>query len=151
MPEVGDQAPDISLPASEGEIKLSDLTSRGKVLLAFYYEDATPLCSNEISMLKDDYEVIRELGAEVVAVSADSVDSHRAFAERLGGVPFALASDVTLEAAKAFDVVDDSGKRSSRAVFVIEQGGRIAHVERWFQPGNPGQYEAIFRALGLEG
>ena len=151
MPEVGDQAPDISLPASEGEIKLSDLTSRGKVLLAFYYEDATPLCSNEISMLKDDYEVIRELGAEVVAVSADSVDSHRAFAERLGRVPFALASDVTLEAAKAFDVVDDSGKRSSRAVFVIEQGGRIAHVERWLQPGNPGQYEAVFRALGLEG
>jgi peroxiredoxin Q/BCP len=128
---------------------LSHLTSRGKVLLAFYYEDATPVCSNEISMLKDDYEVVRELGAEVLAVSADSIDSHRAFAERLGGVPFVLASDEKLEAARAFDVVDDSGKRSRRAVFVIEQGGRIAHVERWFQPGNPGQYEAIFRALGL--
>ena len=150
MPEVGDQAPDLSLPASEGEIKLSDLTSRRKVLLAFYYEDSTPLCSNEISMLKDDYEVARELGAEVVAISADNLDSHRAFAERLGGLPFALASDEKLEAARAFDVVDDSGKRSRRAVFVIEQGGQIAHVERWFQPGNPGQYEAIFRALGLE-
>ena len=150
MPEVGDQAPDLSLPASDGEIKLSDLTSRRKVLLAFYYEDSTPLCSNEISMLKDDYEVARELGAEVVAISADNLDSHRAFAERLGGLPFALASDEKLEAARAFDVVDDSGKRSRRAVFVIEQGGRIAHVERWFQPGNPGQYEAIFRALGLE-
>jgi thioredoxin-dependent peroxiredoxin len=144
MPEVGDQAPDFTLPTDDGGIKLSDLT-------AFYYEDATPLCSNEISMLKDDYEVVRELGAEVVAVSADNVDSHQAFAERLGGVPFALASDERLEAAKAFDVVDDGGKRSRRAVFVIEQGGRIAHVERWFQPGNPGQYEAIFRVLGLEG
>jgi peroxiredoxin Q/BCP len=149
MPEIGDQAPDFTLPASEGEMTLSHLTSRGKVLLAFYYEDATPVCSNEISMLKDDYEVVRELGAEVLAVSADSIDSHRAFAERLGGVPFVLASDEKLEAARAFDVVDDSGKRSRRAVFVIEQGGRIAHVERWFQPGNPGQYEAIFRALGL--
>ena len=150
MAEVGDQSPDFTLPTTEGEIKLSELTARGKVLLAFYYEDATPLCSNEISMLKDDYEVVRDLGAEVVAISADSVDSHRTFSERLGGVPFALASDVKLEAAKAFDVVDDTGKRSRRAVFVIEQGGRIAHVERWFQPGNPGQYEAIFRALGLE-
>ena len=150
MPEVGDQAPDFALPTSEGEIKLSDLTARGKVVLAFYYEDATPLCSNEVSMLKDDYEVVRELGAEVVAVSADSLESHSAFVERLGGVPFALASDESLEAAKAFDVVDDGGKRSRRAVFVIEQGGRIAHVERWFQPGNPGQYEAIFRALGLQ-
>ena len=150
MPEVGDQAPDFTLPTTDGEIKLNELRARGKVLLAFYYEDATPLCSNEISMLKDDYEVVRELGAEVVAISADSIDSHRAFAERLGGVPFALTSDVKLDAAKAYDVVDDSGKRSRRAVFVLEQGGRIAHVERWFQPGNPGQYEAVFRALGLE-
>jgi len=150
MAEVGDQAPDLSLPTDQGDIKLRDLTARGKVVLAFYYEDATPLCSNEISMLKDDYEVVRQLGAEVVAISADSVDSHRAFAGRLGGLPFALASDEKLEAARAFDVVEDSGKRSRRAVFVIEQGGGIAHVERWFQPGNPGQYEAIFRALGLE-
>jgi peroxiredoxin Q/BCP len=151
MPEVGDQAPDFRLPTMDGEIKLSELTARGKVLLAFYYEDATPSCSNELSMLKDDYEVVRELGAEVAAISADSIDSHRAFSERLGSVPFALASDEKLEAARAFDVVDDSGKRSRRAVFVIEQGGRIAHVTRWFQPGNPGQYEAIFRALGLDG
>ncbi len=150
MPEAGDQAPGFTLPTTDGEIKLSEVTARGKVLLAFYYEDATPLCSNEISMLKDDYEVVRELGAEVVAISADSIDSHRAFAERLGGVPFALTSDVKLDAAKAYDVVDDSGKRSRRAVFVLEQGGRIAHVERWFQPGNPGQYEAVFRALGFE-
>jgi len=151
MPEVGDQAPDFRLPTADGEIKLSELTARGKVLLAFYYEDATPICSNELSMLKDDYEVVRDLGAEVVAISADTVDSHHAFAQRLDGVPFALASDVKLDAAKAFDVVNDTGKRSRRAVFVIEQGGRIAHVERWFQPGNPGQYEAIFQALGLKG
>jgi len=150
MPEVGDRAPDFTLTTTDGEIKLSELTARGKVLLAFYYEDSTPLCSNEISMLKDDYEVVRDLGAEVIAVSADSIDSHRAFAERLGGVPFALASDVKLDAARALDVVDDSGKRSRRAVLVIEQGGRIAHIERWFQPGNSGQYEAVFRALGLQ-
>ena len=51
---------------------------------------------------------------------------------------------------EAYGVVDESGKRSRRAVFVIERGGNIAHVEPWFQPGNPGQYEAIFRALGFE-
>ena len=150
MPQPGEQAPDFTLPSTEGEIRLSDLTARGMVLLAFYYEDATPLCSNEVSMLKDDYEVVRELGAEVIAVSPDGVDSHRAFSERLGGVPFPLASDESLEAAKAFGVVDDSGKRSRRAVFVIDRGGKLSHAERWFQPGNPSQYEAIFRALGLE-
>ena len=120
------------------------------MVLAFYTEDNTPLCSNEIAMLRDDYEMVRELGAEVVAVSADGVESHRDFAERLGGVPFALVSDEALEAARAYGVVDDAGKRSRRAVFVIDRGGVILHAEPWFQPGNPTQYEAVFRALGLE-
>lgn len=149
MPEPGEQAPDFTLPSTEGDVTLSDLTERSKVVLAFYFEDATPLCQTEVSMLKDDYDVVRELGGEVIAVSADGLDSHAAFAERLGGVPFPLASDERLEAAKAFDAVDDSGKRSRRAVFVIDRGGEIMYAEQWFQPGNPGQYEAIFRALGL--
>jgi peroxiredoxin Q/BCP len=150
MPEVGDRAPDFVLSSTEGDVRLSDSFERGKVVLAFYYEDSTPICSNEVSMLRDDWEMVRELGAEVIAVSADSLESHEAFVERLGGVPFALASDETLEAAKAFDVVDDAGKRSRRAVFVIDRGGEILHAERWLQPGNPGQYEAIFRALGMD-
>jgi peroxiredoxin len=150
MAEVGDRAPDFTLPGTNGDVRLSDVWSRGKVVLAFYTEDNTPLCSNEVAMLRDDYDVVRELGAEVVAVSADEMDSHRDFAERLGGVPFVLASDQMLEAAQAYGVVDDSGKRSRRAVFVIDEGGTIVHAERWFQPGNPTQYEAVFRALGLE-
>ena len=151
MLEPGDDAPDFTLPSTSGEVRLSELTERGKVVLAFYYEDATPTCSTEISMLRDDYELVRELGAEVIAVSTDALESHETFAERLGGLPFPLASDERLEAADAFDVVDDAGKRSRRAIFVIDRGGKVLHAERWFQPGNPSQYEAIFRALGLEG
>ena len=150
MPEVGELGPDIVLLGTEGELRLSDVWARRKVVLAFYTVDNTPLCSNEVAILRDDYEIVRELGAEVVAVSADSVESHQDFAERLGGVPFALVSDEGLEAARAYGVVDDAGKRSRRAVFVIEQGGVIVHAEPWFQPGNPTQYEAVFRALGME-
>jgi len=150
MVEVGEQAPDFSLPGTSGEVRLSEAWSRGKVVLAFYTEDGTPLCSNEIAMLRNDYEVVRELGAEVVAMSADSVESHRGFVARLGGVPFPLVSDEGLEAARAYGVVDDAGKRSRRAVFVIDKGGVVLHAEGWFQPGNPAQYEAVFRALGME-
>jgi peroxiredoxin Q/BCP len=150
MPEPGEPAPDFTLPSTSGDVRLAELTNHSKLVLAFYYEDATPICSNELSMLRDDYEMVRELGAEVIAISADSLDSHEAFAERLGGLPFPLASDEGLTAAKAFDVVDEAGKRSRRAVFVIDRGGSVLHVERWFQPGNPTQYEAIFRALGLD-
>lgn len=151
VPGVGDRAPDFTLASTVGEIRLSDLFARGKVLLAFYTEDNTPLCSSEVAMLRDDYDVIQELGALVVAVSADTLDSHQDFAARIGGVPFPLASDTGLEAARAYGVVEDAGKRSRRTVFVIDTGGRVLHAEPWFQPGNPAQYEAIFRALGFEG
>src|SRR5216117_3399921 len=107
MPEIGERAPDFVLPGTGGDVRLSDLWSRGKVVLAFYTEDSTPLCSTEISMLRDDYEVVQELGAEVVAVSADSAQSHRDFLERLGGLPFTLLSDETLEAARAYGVIGD--------------------------------------------
>ena len=149
MLDPGDAAPDFDLSGTAGPARLSDVWHDRKVILAFYTEDNTPLCATAISMLRDDYDVIQELGAEVIAVSADGPDAHRDFAERLGGVPFLLVSDEKLAAAGVYGVVDDAGKRSRRAVFVIDQGGVVLHAERWFQPGNPAQYEAIFRALGL--
>jgi len=150
MPQPGDEAPDFTLASTEGEIRLRELAAVKKVLLAFYAEDDTPLCANEVSVLKEDYDIVRQLGAQVIAVSADSLESHRWFAERLGGLPFPLASDEALEASRAYDVLDESQKRSRRAVFVIERGGKISHVVPWFQPGNPTQYEEIFAALGFE-
>ena len=150
MPQAGDDAPDFTLASTAGELRLSQLVATKKVVLAFYAEDNTPLCSSEVSVLKEDYDLVQQLGAEVVAVSVDSLESHREFIRRLGGLPFPLVSDERLEAARAYGVVDETGKRSQRAVFVIDRGGKIAHVVPWFQPGNPSQYEAIFGALGFE-
>lgn len=150
MPEPGEKAPDFTLPSTHGDVSLGELAADGKVLLAFYTEDNTPLCSNEVSVLKEDHDIVESLGARVLAVSADDIITHEDFAQRLGGVPFPLASDPHLEVAKTYGVVDEGEKRSRRAVFVIDKGGQILHAEPWFQPGNPSQYEAIFRALGFE-
>jgi peroxiredoxin Q/BCP len=148
--EVGAKAPDFVLPSTSGELRLRDLTTGGQLVLAFYAEASTPLCSSEVSVLKEDYELVQELGAEVVAISADGLEAQQEFARRLGGLPFPLASDERLEAAAAYGVVDETGRRSQRAVFVIDREGEISHVEPWFQPGNPSQYESIFRALGFD-
>lgn len=150
MPSPGDAAPDFELPSTNGVLRLSDMTADKKLVLAFYTEDDTPLCSSELSIFKEDHELVRQVGAEVVAVSADSLESHEGFADRLGGIPFPLVSDERLEAASAYGVVSDDGKRSRRAVFVIDKGGTVLHVVPWFQPGNPGHYEGIFKALGFE-
>ncbi len=50
-----------------------------------------------ISSLKEEYETIVELGAGLIGVSADSLESHAAFCGALGGCPFPLASDADLE------------------------------------------------------
>ncbi|MGB2694706.1 MAG: redoxin domain-containing protein [Dehalococcoidia bacterium] len=151
MPDVGDQAPDFALHSTDGEVRLSDRLRDGRVLLAFYFEDATPTCSTEVASLKDAHEALSDLGAQVIAVSADGVESHRAFAEQLGGVPFPLASDAELAAGHAYDVLSgDDPRRSRRALFVIEQDGTIAYAANPFSPGSLSQLEGAFRALGLE-
>ena len=151
MAEPGDPAPDFALPSTDGEVRLSERLKQGRVLLAFYFEDATPTCSTEIAALKDAYETLHDLGAQVIAVSADSVESHLAFAERLGGVPFPLASDTDLQAARAYGVVaEDDPRRSRRALFVVEQDGGIAYAANPFNPNSLSQLEGAFRALGLE-
>ena len=150
MPDVGDAAPDFELPSTQGQLRLSDITARQKVVLAFYSEDRTPLCGSQLSIFKEDYDLVRDLKAEVIAISVDPMDSHVDFAERLEGLPFPLVSDERREAARAYGVLDEDGKRSARAVFVIDKGGEILHAEPWFQPGNPAQYEEIFAALGLD-
>ena len=98
--------------------------------------------------MKGEYETIKEAGAEVVAVSADSLELHERFCQGMGGCPFPLVSDEELAAAKLYGVLGEDGRRSHRAVFVIDRGGILLHQIPWFQPGNIGQFPEIFEALG---
>jgi peroxiredoxin Q/BCP len=151
-PAVGSAAPDFRLPSTNGEVALSDLLASGdRVLLAFYNEDGTPMCSTQLGMLVESHDFLREMGVRVVAVSADSLERHASFSERLGGTPFPLGSDSDLAAARAYGVIDEAdGRRSRRAVFVIDRDGRLLLALPHFQPGNMSQVEAIFQAVGAE-
>ena len=97
--------------------------------------------------MKGEYDTIREAGGEVVAVSADSLESHERFAQAMGGCPFPLACDEELEAAKLYGVVGEDGRLSKRAVFVIDRDGTLLHQILWYQPGNIGQFMEIFQVL----
>jgi peroxiredoxin Q/BCP len=151
VPEAGDRAPDFALPSTDGEVRLNDLLSRGRVLLGFYFEDATPACSTEVEALKDAHETLRELGAAVVAISADGLESHRAFADRLGGVPFPLASDEDLVVVRAYGAVaEDDPRRSRRALFAIDPDGTVLYAANPYSPNSLSQLEGALRALGVE-
>ena len=149
----GDRAPSFRLPSTDGEVSLDALLAGGRrLVLAFYLEDGTPSCETELTILRDAFDTLRELRAGVLGISADSLASHEAFAARLGGLPFPLASDERLEAAGAYGVIDDGDpRRSHRAIFVIDGDRTILLAQPRFQPGNLAQVEAIFAALGFSG
>ncbi|MHB8683916.1 MAG: redoxin domain-containing protein [Dehalococcoidia bacterium] len=148
----GARAPDFRLPTTDGERSLGDLLADGqRLVLAFYAEDGTPACETELTMLRDASAMLAEFRARVLALSADTLDAHAAFAGRLGGLPFPLASDTALTAARAYGVIDDGDpRRSRRAVFVIDSDGVVLLALPHFQPHNLAQVEAIFAALGAE-
>ncbi len=144
--EIGKAVPRVVLQTTAGTVVLPEL--KGKAVIAFYAEDSTPTCSAQLTALKADHDLLVELGARLFAISADSPESHATFAAGLGGLPFELVSDVELAIAKGFGVVDESGRRSRRAVFVIDDGV-VVQALPWFNPANSAQYQQIFEALGL--
>ncbi len=144
----GTALPEVVLEGPEGPLSLEALRAGRPMVVAFYTEDATPTCSAQLGAFRDDFELIGELGAAFVAISADSTESQRAFTATQG-FPFPLLSDPALAAARAFGVVDETGKRSIRALFVADADGVIVASIPYYNPSNMGQYQAVFEALGM--
>ncbi len=74
----------------------------GKVILYFYPRDNTPGCTTEACNFRDVYAELRALGATVVGISPDSVESHAAFASAYA-LPITLLADPTKETIKQYD------------------------------------------------
>ena len=125
------------------------LSGSKRVVLAFYTEASTPRCAQEIAALKDEYAMLQELGTAVVGISADGLKAQRAFDEALGGCLFPLASDEALEVSQRYDVVGDDGKRSQRAIFVIDTDGTTLHAIPRVPAGQPGPVHGDFRGAGV--
>ncbi|HXW94505.1 MAG TPA: peroxiredoxin [Nitrososphaerales archaeon] len=125
---VGDTAPDFTLPSQKGgEVNLRDLLKTSEVVLYFYPKDNTPGCTAEAKAFRDSYEVFRELGAEVVGVSSDSVDSHIDFASRCD-LPFTLLSDPGGKVRKLYGVPATLGVLPGRVTYVIDTQGVVRHI-----------------------
>ena len=150
MIAAGKIAPDFTLPAVPAPVSLTDLRSRGAVIVVFYTEDSTPLCTRELTPFANDHTDLAALGAEVVAISSDGLESHAEFARRLG-IPFPLASDPDLAVARTFGVADEDSRRAKRAVFVVGRDGRLLHANPDYNPGNTADYESVLTALGVPG
>ena len=125
---VGDQAPDFMLPSQTSEdVSLSQFRGKKNVVLYFYPKDESPGCTREACTFRDSYELFTDLGATVIGVSADSVESHKAFAER-HKLPFTLLSDGDNKVRKLYGATSTLGIIPGRVTFIIDKKGAVLHV-----------------------
>jgi peroxiredoxin Q/BCP len=147
--EVGDKAPDFTLPADGGgTVSLKAL--KGKpVVLYFYPKDDTSGCTAEACAFRDARPDFSKVKAEIVGVSRDSVASPDAFKQKFD-LPFPLASDQDGKVCRAYGVwVEKSmyGRKYmsiERATFLIDANGVVRKM--WRKVKVPGHAAEVLKA-----
>ena len=133
MLKENDVAPEFTLADQNGEqVSLSDFRGR-KVVLYFYPKDDTPGCTTQACDLRDNVQKISSMGATVLGVSTDSVDSHKKFRDKYG-LNFRLLADEDHAVCEQYGVWAEKsmyGRKywgALRATFVIDGSGAVVHV-----------------------
>jgi peroxiredoxin Q/BCP len=133
--EVGDKAPDFTLSSQTGEnITLSKFFGKKNVVLYFYPKDESRGCTKQACSFRDNYEVFKELGAEVIGVSSDDIESHKSFAEH-HLLLFILLNDKDNDVRKMYGVPSTLGIIPGRVTYIIDKTGVVRHIfPSQFQP-----------------
>lgn len=133
--DIGDIAPDFTLPREgNGEISLSEFKGK-KIILFFYPKDNTSGCTKEACAFNENLSIIEEKNTVVIGLSKDSVKSHDKFKEKFD-LKFPLASDEECKACDAYGVwVEKSmyGRKYmgiERSTFLIDEDGKISKIWR---------------------
>lgn len=148
--EVGQPAPDFTLPSDSGEpVRLSQF--RGSpVVLYFYPKDDTPGCTREACAFRDLKQELVKLGAVILGVSPDGVESHKKFREKFN-LNFPLLADVDHSVAEAYGAWREKtrfGKKSmgiQRSTFLIDANGVVRKV--WKNVQVDGHDDQVLEAL----
>ena len=125
-PAVGSEAPTFNLQDQNGDWhKLEDY--RGQWLAVYFYpKDDTPGCTTEACNFRDNIYAFKAIGAAVVGISVDDVDSHKEFSDKYK-LPFTILADEDGNTAKAYGVLKDYKllKLASRQSFLVNPEGKI--------------------------
>ena len=125
---VGDLAPVFTLPSQSGVVfNLADLIGKKSIVLYFYPKDFSRGCTAEACAFRDSYEAFKEVDAEVIGVSSQSVESHDKFAS-LYKLPFTLLSDENDQVRKLYGVPSMFGILPGRVTYVIDKKGIIRYI-----------------------
>ena len=127
---VGDLAPEFALQGTGGDTYVLREYAGSPVVLAFYPDDFSPVCSAQLRAYSSKIDDFSGLGAVMLGISPQSLDSHESFKKRLG-IAFPLLADGSRSAAGDYGVLGPLGFYR-RSVFVLdrEQRVRYRHVSR---------------------
>ncbi|QZP36920.1 redoxin domain-containing protein [Halobaculum magnesiiphilum] len=154
MVSQGDAAPTFTATykgSDHESFDLDDHLGEGPVVLAFFPGAFTPPCSNEMVALREHHADLAAADATLFGVSADSAFSQGAFADEYD-LEFDLVSDMAGDAIEAYDLsmdIPDLGLYdvANRAVFVLDDDGRVAYDWVADDPTNEPDYGELLAAV----
>src|SRR4051812_12561519 len=145
--QIGDRAPEFSAITQDGgQVKLSDFLGNRALILFFYPHDGTSICTKEACSFRDSYEKFVEAGAQVIGVSGDSEEAHRAFAQQ-HRLPFPLIADSDGSLRRLFGVPRTLGLFQGRVTYAIDKEG----IVRLIYSAQLASDEHVRRALAAVG
>ena len=133
MPMIGQTAPQFTAPAVvDGgdfkDISLSDYKGKWTVLF-FYPLDFTFVCPTELTQFRDALSTFRDMGAEVIGCSIDSVHSHKRWIkDDLKDLGYPLIGDVTKRVSRDFGVLIEEAGIATRGTFIIDPESKIQYM-----------------------
>jgi len=133
MLTINDPAPHFTLPNQSNEkVSLNDYRGK-KLVLYFYPEDNTPLCTEQSCNLRDNYSLFQKHRLQIVGINSDSVESHSMFIKKFH-LPFTLLVDADKKVMMKYGVWAEKimfGNRYmgiKRMTFLINEKGNIEHI-----------------------
>ena len=133
MLEEGKKAPAFKLKDQDGNLhSLSEYKGKN-VVLYFYPKDNTSGCKAEACNFRDEFPKFKNIKAEIIGVSPDSVESHKKFAEKYN-LPFTLLADEKKEVVEKYGVWKQKsmyGRKYmgvERTTFIIDADGKIKNI-----------------------
>jgi peroxiredoxin Q/BCP len=127
--DVGDDAPDFSLQASDGKTySLDQFKGKQAIVIAWYPMAFTRGCTIECKSLAQNGHLLKQFDVSYFMASVDSLEKNTAFAESTEA-NFPLLSDPSKKAAKAFDVLALYGIPKRHTIYISKEG-KILLVDR---------------------
>lgn len=142
MLTIGDTAPAFSIFDQNGALfNLSDFKDKKFVVLIFYPGDETPVCTQQLCAIRDNYDDFAKHDAVVFGVNPASDKSHQKFIKK-NNLPFPLLIDVKSKVASEYQA--KGALMNIRTVYVIDKNGKIVFAKR----GKPSVAEIINSITG---